>query len=149
MKYAEAKQGRVFVIRLEDGEILHEEIERFARDQGISAAGLIIVGAADAGSRLIVGPGEGRAKPIVPLEVVLDDVHEIAGTGTLFPDDEGNPVLHMHAAGGRRGSTVTGCVRNGVRIWHVAEVILFELLGTAARRRREPETGFKLLNPLG
>ncbi|NIT59971.1 MAG: DUF296 domain-containing protein, partial [Aliifodinibius sp.] len=31
MKYSEAKQGRIFVIRLEDGDIVHDEIERFAR----------------------------------------------------------------------------------------------------------------------
>lgn len=29
MKYSEAKQGRIFVIRLEDGDIVHEELERF------------------------------------------------------------------------------------------------------------------------
>jgi predicted DNA-binding protein with PD1-like motif len=31
MKYSEAKQGRVFVMRLEDGDIVHDEIERFFR----------------------------------------------------------------------------------------------------------------------
>ena len=29
MKYSEAKQGRVFIIRLEDGDVLHESIEAF------------------------------------------------------------------------------------------------------------------------
>ena len=28
MKYSEAKPGRIFIIRLEDGEIIHEEIEK-------------------------------------------------------------------------------------------------------------------------
>ena len=40
MKYSQAKQGRVFVIRLEDGETVHEEIEKFARAQSITAAAL-------------------------------------------------------------------------------------------------------------
>ena len=31
MRYAEARQGRVFTLRLEDGEVLHETIEGFAR----------------------------------------------------------------------------------------------------------------------
>lgn len=149
MKYAQAKPGRVFIIRLEDGEVLHEVIERFASDQGITAAALIIVGASDKGSRLVVGPEDGRARPVVPMEYVLDEAHEITGTGTLFPDEAGNPILHMHAASGRQGSTVTGCVRSGVRIWHVAEVILFELLDTASRREVDPETGFNLLIPKG
>jgi predicted DNA-binding protein with PD1-like motif len=78
---------------------------------------------------------------------ILDNVHEISGTGTIFPDEEGNPVLHMHAACGRKTSSITGCVRAGVKVWHVLEVILVELTGSNASRRLEPETGFKLLQP--
>jgi predicted DNA-binding protein with PD1-like motif len=147
MKYSEAKQGRIFVIRLEDGDIVHNEIERFAREKSIRAAGLIIVGGADQDSKFVVGPEEGRATPVVPMEYVLNEVHEIAGVGTLFPDDEGNPVLHMHMACGRKSSTVTGCIREGVRVWHVMEVILFELADTTGVRTHDAETGFKLLQP--
>jgi predicted DNA-binding protein with PD1-like motif len=147
MKYSEAKQGRIFVIRLEDGDIVHDEIERFAREKSIGAASLIIVGGADQQSKFVVGPEEGRATPVVPMEHVLDEVHEIAGVGTLFPDDEGNPVLHMHMACGRKSSTITGCIREGVRVWHVMEVILFELADTTGIRTHDPETGFKLLQP--
>ena len=147
MKYSEAKQGRIFVIRLEDGDIVHDEIERFASEKSIRAAGLIIVGGADKESKFVVGPEEGRATPVVPMEHVLDEVHEIAGVGTLFPDDEGNPVLHMHMACGRKSSTVTGCIREGVRVWHVMEVILFELADTTGIRTHDSETGFKLLQP--
>ena len=147
MKYSEAKQGRIFVIRLEDGDIVHDEIERFAREKSIRAAGLIIVGGADHGSKFVVGPEEGRATPVVPMEHVLDEVHEIAGVGTLFPDDEGSPVLHMHMASGRKSSTITGCIREGVRVWHVMEVILFELADTTGIRTHDSETGFKLLKP--
>jgi predicted DNA-binding protein with PD1-like motif len=147
MKYSEAKQGRIFVIRLEDGDIVHDEIERFAREKFIKAASLIIVGGADQESKFVVGPEEGRATPVVPMEHVLDEVHEIAGVGTLFPDDEGKPVLHMHMACGRKSSTITGCIREGVRVWHVMEVILFELADTTGIRTHDSETGFKLLQP--
>jgi len=147
MKYAEAKQGRIFVIRLEDGDILHECIESLGREKDIRAASLIAVGGADAGSHLIVGPEEGRAAAIKPQEIVLDEVHEVAGTGTLFPDEDGNPMIHMHLAAGRGDKTVTGCVREGVKVWHVLEVILIELLDTDAARKLDPKTGFKLLEP--
>jgi predicted DNA-binding protein with PD1-like motif len=147
MKYSQAKQGRVFILRLEDGDILHEEIEKFADAKNIRAAALLAVGGADEGSTLVVGPEQGRVKPIVPLEHVLNDVHEVAGVGTLFPDDTGKPVLHMHGAFGRKGKVVTGCVRNGVRVWHVLEVILIELADTGASRRLDEATGFKLLQP--
>ncbi len=147
MKYSEAKQGRIFIIRLEDGEILHETIERFAVEQGIKAAYMIVLGGADRQSRLVVGPEDGRAIPVNPMIHVLDDVHEIVGTGTLFPDEEGNPVLHMHVAGGRKDSTITGCVRTGVKTWQVAEMVLIELVDTTAIRKLDPALGFKLLNP--
>ena len=148
MKYSEAKLGRIFVIRLEDGEIVHEEIEAFALEHSIHAASLIILGGADEGSRLVVGPENGRcAPPVIPLERVLDDVREVTGTGTIFPDDEGNPILHLHMACGRNSSTITGCIRQGVRVWHVMEVSLFELTGTSARRLPDAATGFKFLVP--
>ena len=147
MKYSQAKQGRVFVIRLEDGDVIHEEIEKFAREKGIKAASLIIIGGADKGSKLVVGPRKSRGDPVEPMEHILDDACEIAGTGTIFPDEEDNPVLHMHIACGREKSTITGCVRTGVKTWHILEVILFELTDTAAKRVMDPKTGFKLLEP--
>lgn len=147
MHYSQAKIGRVFVIRLEDGEILHEAIEQFAREQNILHAALIAVGGADTGSRLVVGPKEGRSTPIEPMQTLLEGVHEITGTGTLFPNEAGEPVLHMHIASGRQSETITGCVRQGVKVWHVMEVILWELLDSTAVRRKEPASGFELMQP--
>jgi predicted DNA-binding protein with PD1-like motif len=147
VKYSEARQGRIFIIRLEDGDIVHEEIERLAKEESINAAVLIAVGGADNGSKLVVGPDQGRTSPILPLEHILDNVHEIAGTGTIIPDEAGNPILHMHMACGRNASTITGCVRSGVKVWHVMEIILVELTDTTAARVLEPTTGFELLQP--
>lgn len=147
MRYSEARAGRIFVIRLEDGEIVHEVIEDFAREKKINAAALIILGGADGGSTLVVGPRNDRDLPVAPMTRVLAEVHEAAGTGTVFPDEEGNPVLHLHIACGRQGETVTGCTRSGVKVWHVMEAVLFELLDTKAVRRTEPPTNFKLLQP--
>ncbi len=147
MKYSEAKQGRTFVIRLEDGDIIHEKLEEFARVHSINAAAVIAVGGADEGSKLVVGPEQGRSKPITPMEHTLRDVHEISGVGTIFPDKDHNPVLHMHIACGRGESTVTGCVRRGVKVWHLLELILFELLDSSASRIFDEQTGFELLEP--
>jgi predicted DNA-binding protein with PD1-like motif len=147
MKYSQARPGRIFVIRLEDGDVVHEAIESFAREHAIEAATLVILGGADKGSRLVVGPEEGRVTPLIPMGLMLENVHEAAGVGTLFPDDEGNPVLHLHMACGRNGNTVTGCVRTGVKVWHVMEAVLFELVDSTGVRRLDKVTGFKLLQP--
>jgi predicted DNA-binding protein with PD1-like motif len=147
VKFSECKPGRIFVLCLENGDIVHQEIEQFAQNQSIKAASLIIIGGADKGSRLVVGPEQENENgtPASTLEVVLQNVHEIAGAGTIFPDQQGNPVLHLHMACGRQSSTKTGCIRRGVRVWHIMEVILFELLESKGRRVFDPATGFALL----
>lgn len=147
MKYSQARQGRVFILRLEDGEIVHQVIEQFAADQGITAATLIILGGADDGSRLVVGPQEDRGLPLNPMLHALENAHEVTGTGTIFPDEQGRPLLHMHMACGRNGATVTGCIREGVNVWHIMEVILFELLDSSAKRVVEAPLNLKFLQP--
>jgi len=146
MKYEEASWGRVFVLRLEHGDVLHETLERFAREQHVATAALIVLGGADEGSALVVGPEQGSSWPITPTEHILKGVHEVSGVGTIFPDGEGSPVLHMHMACGRGDTTVTGCVRRGVKVWQVMEVILWEMLNTAAHRRMDLAKGFALLH---
>jgi len=147
MKYSQANFGRIFILRLEDGEVLHEEIEAFALEHYVEAAAVIALGGADEGSKLVVGPEQGRSMPVSPMEHILDDVHEIAGVGTIFPDKDHNPVLHMHIASGRRDETITGCVRRGVKVWQIMEFILFELVDSSARRTFDTQTGFELLEP--
>ena len=146
MQYREGRIGRIFVVRLEEGERLPEAIETFARDQNIKEAMVIYVGGAQDGSRLVVGPDAGRPDAIVPLLHTLGGIQEVLGVGTLFPDEAGEPVLHLHAATGREGGATVGCSRAGVEVWLVGEVIILEVVGTAAVRRQDPRTGFALLN---
>jgi len=147
MKYSEAKYGRIFIVRLEDGDIIHEEIERFARAHSITAAAIIILGGADKGSRIVVGPEDGRVSPINPMGHILSDVHEAMGTGTIFPDKDGEPHTHIHMTFGRNKKASTGCIRSGVKVWEVMEVIIFELVDTERRRMPDEKLGFILLEP--
>ena len=147
MRYSEAKQGRVFVVRLEQGDVLHESIEELARIKQVRCAFVVALGGADTGSRLVVGPQQGTQRPVVPMEQVLSNIHEFTATGTVFQDEQGSPILHMHAANGRHDGTVTGCVRQGLKIWQVAEAIIVELLDSSAHRALDQGLGFKLLNP--
>jgi predicted DNA-binding protein with PD1-like motif len=135
------------VLRLEDGEIIHETVEKFAKEKDIRSAAVIVLGGADRGSRLVVGPEDGRSEKIKAMGTVLGDVHEMTGTGTIFMDEEGAPRLHMHISTGRNESSITGCVRNGVRVWLIAEIIIFELVGSTATRKLDKASGFELLEP--
>jgi predicted DNA-binding protein with PD1-like motif len=147
MRYSEARTGRLFVIRLETGDRLPDAIERFAAERGVARGYLVVLGGAEDGSRIVTGPEDGAALPPVPMIHRIAGVHEIAGVGTIFPDTQGKPSLHLHAALGRGGAAVAGCTRPGVGIWKVGEVVLVELLGTDARRVVDPDTGFSLLEP--
>lgn len=126
---------------------MHEVLERFALDNDIQAASVIAVGGADDGSRLVDGPVEDRGFPLTPMQYELVSAHEVIGTGTLFRDEEGVPLLHVHMSCGRNGETITGCIRSGVKVWHVMEVIISELVDTGARRVIEAPLGLKLLRP--
>lgn len=145
MKYSTAGLGRVFVVRLEDGDVVHESIEELAAREGVLRAAVIVLGGADDGSRIVVGPHDGRAAVIEPMERVLRGVHEMAGVGTLFPDVAGRPTLHLHAAFGRDDTVTAGCIRRGVATWIIGEVVIIELTGNGALRRGDPVTGFELL----
>lgn len=148
MKSSPARPGRIFVIRLEHGDIIHECLERFAAEHGITHAALTLHGGADAGSVLVTGPRDGKSPPpIEPQTTVLDGVHEVVGAGTMIPDANGIPILHVHLACGRGENTVTGCIRTGVKTWHVMEVVMTELLDSGARRLPDAASGFDLLQP--
>ncbi|MBW2331673.1 MAG: DNA-binding protein [Deltaproteobacteria bacterium] len=77
----------------------------------------------------------------------VDGAHEVVGVGVLAPGQDGKPVLHIHAALGRSGQTLTGCLRPGVTTWLVGEVILYEILGAKAARVMDKVSGFALLEP--
>ena len=146
MQYSEGSVGRVFAIRLEHGERMPEALERFAAEQGVSCGLAIMVGGVEAGSQVVVGPEDGAALPVSPVIRAIAGVHEAAAVGTLFPDETGKPVLHMHAALGREGETTTGCIRAGIVTWQVLEILLVEIVGLDAIRVHDPKTGFSLLH---
>jgi len=146
MHYDEGRIGRVFVLRLEEGERIPDVIENFAREKGLMRAMAILLGGIDDGSRMVVGPEAGHGTEIIPMVHTLSGIQEILAVGTVFPDEQGNPVLHMHGASGREGGASVGCTRAGVTVWLVGEVILLEILGATAARKKDPASGLTLLN---
>ena len=145
MQYAEGSLGRVFILRLEEGDLLNDSIEKFARKQKIVQGLAFFLGGSGGGSKVVVGPELGR-ETIIPLIYAPKGPQEVLAVGTLAPNEAGEPVLHMHAAAGREGKATVGCTRAGLEVWLVGEVVLLEILGAAgAQRRKDPETGFELL----
>ena len=146
MKACEGQIGRVFVIRLEDGDVVPECIERFAEEKGVLVGQAILVGGVGSGD-VVVGPRSSKEMPPEPVLLPVDGTHEVLGVGVLAPNGDGKPTLHIHAALGRAGQTMTGCLRKGVSTWLVGEVILYEILGAKLVRVPDKQSGFELLEP--
>jgi len=148
MKACEGQMGRVFIMRLEDGDVVPGCVERFAEENGVSVGQVILVGGIGSGE-VVVGPRRSEEMPPQPMLLPVDGAHEVLGVGVLAPDEDGKPILHIHAALGRSGQTMSGCLRHGVTTWLVAEVILYEILGVNVARVKDEESGFVLLEPEG
>ena len=144
MKACEGQLGRVFVLRLEDGDVVPECIERFASEQAISVGHVILIGGIG-GGEVVVGPRRSDEMPPEPMLLPVDGAHEVAGVGVIAPGEDDQPVLHIHAALGRSGKTTTGCLRPGVTTWVVGEAIIYEILGADVSRVMNETTGFALL----
>ena len=146
MKATEGKIGRVFIIRLEDGDVIPACLEKFAKEKKIAAGLVTMIGGIGSGE-IVAGPYNSHERPPVPIHLPVDGVHEVVGSGVIAQDVNGNPVLHIHASMGRTGKSTTGCLRPGVKTWLVGEVIIQEITGVASRRLIDKESGFSLLEP--
>jgi predicted DNA-binding protein with PD1-like motif len=144
MKASEGHVGRVFVLRLEDGDVVPDCIERFAQEKGISVGQVVLVGGIGSGE-IVVGPRDSEEMPPDPMLLPVDGAHEVVGVGIIAPAKVGKPVLHIHAALGRSGQTMTGCLRPGVTTWLVGEAIIYEIVGAKASRLPDKKSGFDLI----
>lgn len=144
VKASEGSVGRVFILRLDDGDTIPDCIERFATDKRINTAQVILLGGIG-GGKVVVGPENSANMPPKPIMLPVDEAHEVMAVGLIAADEGGKPVLHVHGALGRAGHTLIGCLRPGVATWLVGEAIVVELLGTTAIRRLDEKSGFTLL----
>ena len=145
MHFTQANLARIFVVRLHDGDRLPNVLEDFAETQKIRSALCFFLGGAKETSRIVVGPKDGYVLPVEPITTLLNGVHEGVGVGTIFTNEEGKPKLHMHAAFGREGQAKAGCVRTGVDVWQIGEVVILELENSSAKRAKDAKTGFEIL----
>jgi uncharacterized protein len=144
MKATEGKIGRVFILRLEDGDIVPDCIEEFCRKNNVLTGNVLLIGGIGAG-QVVVGPRVSSDIPPEPMILPIDGAHEVVGIGIIAPDSNGKPLLHIHAALGRSGKTTTGCLRPGVTTWLVGEAVISEILGADATRKPDTASGLVLL----
>lgn len=142
MEYRSGTVGRVIAVRFDHGEDFLAGLKKLVLQEEIESGWFQIIGAfMQAGT--VIGPRE----PVVPPDPIwkeVDSVCEVLGTGSVHLH-EGEPTIHLHAALGDHGKTLTGCVRKNARIYLTLELLLFELKGLGASRPWHEAGGFSRL----
>lgn len=142
MDYRQGTTGRVFCIRFDDGDdFLGNLTELVIKEQVRQGWFQVIGGLREA--QVVTGP-KAPTMPPDPVWAELASVRETLGTGTIFWDGD-VPRIHLHAALGHHGDTLTGCVRKGTRVYLILEVVLIEIAGIAAGRPWFEAGGFHRL----
>jgi len=131
MQYSEGQLGRVFVVRIDDGEDMLLSLRQFIIDKSVNAGSILFLGALMNG-RMVTGPEEPVIPP-VPHFVMFEGGWEVFGVGTIYPGENG-PHIHYHASVGRSGHALTGCLREKAITYLVVEAIVLEFTGLSARR---------------
>lgn len=136
MQYTEGQIGRVFVVRIDDGEDMLLSLRQFILDKDIQVGSIHFLGALMHG-RMVTGPEEPVIPP-VPHFVMFEGGWEIFGVGTIYPGESG-PHIHYHASVGRSGHALTGCLREKAVTYLIVEAIIMEFTGISARREFDPK----------
>lgn len=142
MDYRQGTTGRVFSIRFDDGDDFLEELLGIIKKENIRQGWFQVIGGLRQ-AEFVTGPKE----PTMPPDPVWDSVdgaRETLGTGTIFWDGE-EPKIHLHAALGHHGQTITACVRKGTKVYLILEVMLIEIAGIDADRPWYEKGGFNRL----
>ena len=137
MQYTEGQIGRVFVVRIDDGEDMLILLHQFINDKSIQAGSILFLGALMNG-RMVTGP-EDPVIPPVPHFVMFEGGWEVFGVGTIYPG-EGGPHIHYHASVGRSGHALTGCLREKAITYLIVEAVIMEFNGLSARREFDKKT---------
>jgi predicted DNA-binding protein with PD1-like motif len=137
MQYTEGQIGRVFVVRIDDGEDMLISLRQFISDKSIQAGSILFLGALMNG-RMVTGP-EDPVIPPVPHFVLFEGGWEVFGVGTIYPGESG-PHIHYHASVGRSGHALTGCLREKAITYLIVEAVIMEFNGLSARREFDKRT---------
>jgi len=142
MDYRKGTIGRVFAVRFDEGDLFLEGLLEIITEEKITNGWFHVLGGLREAD-VVTGPKE----PVMPPEPVWNEVRgarETIGTGSIFWDGN-EPKIHLHAAMGHHGDTLTACVRKGTKVYLVLEVVIFEIDGINASRPWYAEGGFNRL----
>ncbi len=142
MDYRTGSIGRVLTIRFDHDDDFLEGLKEIVLKEKIESGWFQILGAVRHAD-VVIGPEE-PVMPPKPIWTNVDEAREVIGTGSVYMDGD-EPKLHLHAAMGFHGETLTACVRKNTKVYLILEVLLFELEGINAGRPWYEKGGFNRL----
>lgn len=125
MDYRSGEIGRILVIRFDDGDDFLQELINVVKKENVQTGWFSMLG----GLRQ-AGVVTGPKKPTMPPEPIwaaVDGAREVVGIGSIFRDESGEPKIHLHAALGHKGETMTACVRKDSKTYLILEAYLIEI----------------------
>ena len=143
MEYKSGSIGRFFSVRFDEGDDFLQELNSLIIIKENIKHGVFHIIGGMREADVVTGP----KKPVMPPDPVWKDVREVKevlGTGSIAWDGD-EPKIHLHAAMGHHGDTLTACVRKGTKVYLVLEVYIFEISGINASRPWYEEGGFNRL----
>ena len=145
MQYTKGGVKRIFVLKFNDGDVMIDEISKFAKIEKIKSAVFVFLGALKKGD-IVTGP----KKPVIPPEPnwkKFKNAWEAMGIGTIFTNSAG-PQIHIHSSMAQKDKVLMGCVRKKSSVFLVIEMVVFELTGVKTSKDLDPKTGLNLLKIL-
>ena len=143
MEYKTGSTGRIFAVRFDDGDDFLEEMLGLIKKENIRFGWFHVIGGLRQAD-VVTGP----KKPVMPPEPVwceIEGARETLGTGSIARDEKDEPKIHLHAALGHHGDTLTACVRKGTKVYLILEVYIIEVTGVDVSRPWFAEGGFNRL----
>ncbi len=143
MEYKTGSTGRIFAVRFDDGDDFLEEMLGLIKKENIRFGWFHVIGGLRQAD-VVTGPKE----PVMPPEPVwreIEGARETLGTGSIAWDEKDEPKIHLHAALGHHGDTLTACVRKGTKVYLILEVYIIEVTGVDVSRPWFAEGGFNRL----
>lgn len=142
MEYRSGTVNRVFAVRFDEGDDFLGGLQDLVKKEDIRTGWFHVLGGLREAD-VVTGPRE----PVMPPEPVwslVRDAREVLGFGSIFWDGD-TPRIHLHAAMGHHGDTLTSCVRKNTKVYLVLEVYIMEISGVGAERPWYDEGGFNRL----
>jgi uncharacterized protein len=132
-------EPKTYAVILDSGDQVMAELDRFARDQALTASRFTAIGAF---SRTILGFFDMNSKEYRRIEI-CEQVEVLSFLGDIALEDA-DPKIHAHVVLGKADGTAHGGHLIEATVRPTLEVVLTES-PSHLRRRHDPETGLTLI----